>query len=142
MPFFRKYGNPPINITLIHGGPGAAGGMAPVAIELSEKSGILEPFQAELSIEGQIQELFLVLDKEGAPPVILIGHSWGAWLALIFASRFPNIIKKLILIGSGPFDDRFAKDIMITRYQRLEERIRDSFRILIPLQEKPVHRAP
>jgi len=132
---FRKYGNPPFNIALIHGGPGAAGSMAPVALELSKKFGILEPFQSELSIDGQIQDLFLILENEGTPPITLIGHSWGAWLAMVYASRFPATIKKLILIGSGPFNDEYAKDIMIRRYQRLEEKERSELQLLLAMLE-------
>jgi pimeloyl-ACP methyl ester carboxylesterase len=133
----RKYGHPPFTIALIHGGPGAAGGMTTVAVELSKKFAIIEPIQTELSIEGQIQELFLILEKEGTSPKTLIGHSWGAWLSVIFASRFPNIVKKLILIGSGPFNDEFAKDIMITRYQRLEEEERSELQLLLATLEYP-----
>lgn len=133
----RKYGKPPFNIVLIHGGPGAAGGMTPVAIELSAEFAVLEPLQTELSIEGQIQELFLILEKEGIPPVSMIGHSWGAWLALIFASRFPKFVKKLILIGAGPFKDEYAKDIMIKRYQRLKEKERSELQLLFATLEYP-----
>ncbi len=137
MSLFRKYGNPPFNIALIHGGPGAAGEMAPVAIELSKKFSILELFQTKLSIDGLIQELFLVLDKKGTPPLTLIGHSWGAWLAMIYASRFSSSIKKLIMIGSGPFQDEYARDIMITRYQRLEEKEKTELQLLLAMLEYP-----
>lgn len=37
----RKFGKKPFNVAVIHGGPGAAGKMAPVAEKLSIKSGIL-----------------------------------------------------------------------------------------------------
>jgi pimeloyl-ACP methyl ester carboxylesterase len=137
MSLFRKYGNSPFNIALIHGGPGAAGEMAPVATELLKKFSILELFQTKLSIEGLIQELFLILDKEATPPITLIGHSWGAWLALIYATRFSSSIKKLIMIGSGPFQDEYAKDIMITRYQRLDEKEKTELQLLLAMLEYP-----
>lgn len=111
--------------------------MAPVAIELSKKFSILELFQTKLPIEGLIQELFLVLDKEGTPPITLIGHSWGAWLALIYASRFSSSMKKLVMIGSGPFQDEYARDIMITRYQRLEEKEKTELQLLLAMLEYP-----
>jgi pimeloyl-ACP methyl ester carboxylesterase len=137
MSLFRKYGNSPFNIALIHGGPGAAGEMAPVAIELSKRFNILEIHQTKLSIEGLIQELFLILDKEATPPITLIGHSWGAWLALIYATRFSSSIKKLIMTGSGPFQDEYAKDIMITRYQRLDEKEKTELQLLLAMLEYP-----
>ncbi|MBN2910719.1 alpha/beta hydrolase [Polycladomyces sp. WAk] len=117
----RKYGNPPFTVALIHGGPGAPGEMAPVAKEISHISGTLEPLQTSASIEGQVQELLTLLKKHGDLPVTLIGHSWGAWLSFIFAARYPSLIEKLILIGSGPFEEKYASKIMATRLSRLNE---------------------
>jgi pimeloyl-ACP methyl ester carboxylesterase len=51
----------------------------------------------------------------------LIGHSWGAWLSWIFTARYPDIVRKLILVGSGPFEEKYAQGITITRLNRLSE---------------------
>jgi pimeloyl-ACP methyl ester carboxylesterase len=115
----RKYGNSPFNVAVIHGGPGAPGEMAPVARELSSLTGVLEPLQTALTIEGQIEELRDVLEKNGDLPVTLIGWSWGAWLSFIFAAQYPKFVKKLILIGSGPFEEKYALNIMKIRLSRL-----------------------
>jgi pimeloyl-ACP methyl ester carboxylesterase len=115
----RKYGNKPFNIAVIHGGPGAPGEMAPVARELSSIWGVLEPLQTATTLEGQVKELKAVLEKNGALPITLIGHSWGAWLSFIIAARYPSLVKKLILIGSGPFEEEYAKNITETRLSRL-----------------------
>lgn len=115
----RKYGNPPFNIVLIHGGPGAAGEMKPVAEELSKNFGVLEPLQTATSIDGQIQELKLVLEQNDTLPVILVGYSWGAWLAYILIAQYPELVKKLILVGSGPFEAEYTKNMMETRLSRL-----------------------
>jgi pimeloyl-ACP methyl ester carboxylesterase len=117
----RKYGSEPYSVAVIHGGPGAPGGMAPVARELSVSWGVLEPLQTKASITGQIQELHFVLQQHGDLPVTLIGHSWGAWLSFMLAARYPELIKKLILIGSGPFEASDAQQIMSTRLSRLTE---------------------
>ncbi len=116
----RKYGKAPFNIAVVHGGPGAPGEMAPVARELSADTGILEPLQTADSIEGQITELKNVLEKSGNPPIILIGFSWGAWLSYIFAARHPAKVKKLILISSGPFEEKYVKQITQTRLNHLD----------------------
>jgi len=118
---FRTYGNPPFQIALIHGGPGAAGEMEPVARALSEKTGILEPIQNELTVQGQIDELHEVLLDHADSPVILIGHSWGAWLSFIYAAKYPAKVKKLILVGSGPFEEHFVEHISANRLNRLSE---------------------
>jgi len=118
---FRIYGNKPFNVAVIHGGPGAPGGMAPVARELSSTRGVLEPLQTAASLKGQVQELHSVLKKKGDPPIILIGWSWGAMLSFIFAAQYPSFVKKLILIGSGAYEEKYAVDIMKTRLGRLSE---------------------
>jgi len=117
----RKYGREPFNVVVIHGGPGAPGEMAPVARELSSVKGVLEPLQTAITIEGQVQELKAVLEHNGELPVTLIGFSWGALLSFIFAARYPSFVKKLILIGSGVYEERYAGDIMKTRLNRLCE---------------------
>lgn len=119
---FRKYGNPPFNIVVVHGGPGAAGEMASVAKEISTYRGVLEPFQTANSLEGQIEELKSALEEYGTPPVTLVGYSWGAWLVFILASQYPALVKKLILVGSGPFEAKYAKNIMDIRLSRLNEK--------------------
>jgi len=52
-------------------------------------------------------------------PANLIGYSWGAWLAFILASMYSELVKKLVLVGSGPFQVEYAKGIMTTRLSRL-----------------------
>ena len=104
----RKYGKSPFGIAVIHGGPGAPGCMAPVARELCQKWGVLEPLQTATSLEGQVQELKDVLEEHGDLPVTLIGSLWGAMLSFIFSARYPACTKKVILIGSGAFEEKYA----------------------------------
>ena len=118
----RKYGKPPFSVVIVHGGPGAGGEMAPVARELSNDFDVLEPIQTKLSIEGQVNELKIILEKTSDLPVTLIGFSWGAWLCYIFAAHYPVLVKKLILIGSGPFEEKYAKKIQKTRFSRLSKK--------------------
>lgn len=121
----RMYGTAPFNVAVIHGGPGASGDMAPVAKVLSQVCGILEPLQTKSSIGGQIDELREGLEQHGNLPVILIGHSWGAWLSFIFAAKNPTLVKKLILVGSGPYEAEYVAEMTKTRMNRFteEERI-------------------
>ncbi|MDD5146400.1 MAG: alpha/beta hydrolase [Candidatus Pacebacteria bacterium] len=133
----RKYGNPPFNIALVHGGPGAAGEMAPVASRLAAHKSILETLQTASSLKGQVQELKSVLEEHGTLPITLVGHSWGAWLALIVAAQYPDLVRKLMLIASGPFEIKYAKDIMATRLSRLNEREKVEFQAVTKELNKP-----
>lgn len=59
----RFYGDTPYAAALIHGGPVAAGEMAPLARRLAANDlGVLEPLQTADSVEGQIDELAETLD--------------------------------------------------------------------------------
>ena len=133
----RTYGKAPFNVAVIHGGPGAAGEMAGVARELASGWGVLEPLQTAKSLQGQIEELRAVLEKNGDLPVFLIGFSWGAWLGFIFAANYPAFAKKLILIGSGPFEEKYATEIQETRLNRLSEEEREEVESLLEILDDP-----
>jgi pimeloyl-ACP methyl ester carboxylesterase len=135
---FRLYGRKPFKIAVLHGGPGAPGEMAPVARELAVNSGIIEPLQTAMTIAGQVEELRSVLINNADVPVILIGHSWGAWLAFIFTAHYPELTAKLILISSGPFEEKYAANIMATRLSRLDEKEKIEALSIIAALENPV----
>ncbi len=120
MSHLQKYGKAPYTLAVIHGGPGVAGYMSPVAEPLVHVSGVIEPFLSKDSIEGQLRELFTLLNDECKFPVTLIGHSWGAWLSFLFTARFPHLVNKLVLIGAGPFDEKYIADILEARTNRLK----------------------
>ena len=117
----RKYGNGPFAVAVIHGGPGAVGEMALVAKEISVYCSVLEPFQTATSLEGQVQELKSIIEEYGRSPITLVGYSWGAWLTFILAAQYSDLVKKLILVGSGPFEEKYTQNIMEIRLSRLNE---------------------
>lgn len=88
---------------------------------LSTLCGVLEPLQGAATVDGQLGELKSVLDSHAATPVVLIGYSWGAWLGMLYASQWPESVKKLILIGCSPLTERDARRITETRLLRLDE---------------------
>lgn len=95
--------------------------MAPVARELALVASVLEPFQTAESVEGQIEELKVILQVNSQPPVTLIGFSWGAWLSVLLAAKHPDIVNMLLLVGSGPFEEKYAGAVQETRLARLNE---------------------
>lgn len=114
----RKYGKAPYNVAVIHGGPGAAGDMTPVAAQLSKKFGVVEPLQTKKTVTGQAKELKAQLSDFDAP-FVLVGHSWGAWLSILFAKKWPEKVRRLVLVGCPPFTEKEAETIMQTRMSRL-----------------------
>jgi len=133
----RKYGCAPFSVAVIHGGPGAAGEMAPVAQELSRHQGTLEPLQTMITINGQIQELAHIIERHGDPPLTLIGHSWGAWLAMMYTARYPLSVKKIILVGSGPFEEKYIPQITKTRMNRMNDEEKQTLQNLVDILNDP-----
>jgi pimeloyl-ACP methyl ester carboxylesterase len=133
----RRYGKAPFAVAVIHGGPGAPGEMAPVASVISSSAGVLEPLQSADTIEGQIEELESAAFEHGHPPLTLVGWSWGAWLGFLFASSHPTLVRKLVLIASGPFEEKDAQTIMKTRLNRLSAKDRVLALFLIDALEDP-----
>ncbi len=133
----RKYGQGPYGIAVVHGGPGAPGYMAPVARELAKERGVLEPLQTATSLQGQVQELREALERHAEVPVTLIGSSWGAMLSFILAALYPDMVKKLILVGSTVFEEKYAAGIEATRLSRLSEHERKEVRSLIESLDDP-----
>jgi pimeloyl-ACP methyl ester carboxylesterase len=127
----RTYGKAPFRAAVVHGGPGAGGEMAPVAREMASGRGVLEPIQTATSLEGQVEELRVVLESCGDLPVTLVGYSWGAWLSFIVAARYPAIIRGLIFVGSGPFEEKYVARLKKTRSDRLSEGERATFESII-----------
>lgn len=117
----RTHGNAPFNVAVVHGGLGATGEMEPVAAALSSRFGVLEPWQTADTVDGQIEQLKESLESYATGPCTFIGHSWGAWLSFMLAAKYPMLVRKLILVGSAPFEQRFAQDIPETRRNRLGE---------------------
>ncbi len=52
-----------------------------------------------LSIDNYLAELNVAIDQIG-PPVDLVGLCQGGWLSLIYAARFPEKVRRLVLIGA------------------------------------------
>jgi pimeloyl-ACP methyl ester carboxylesterase len=111
--------------------------MAPVAQELSRNQGTLEPLQTMTTIDGQIQELARIIEHHGDCPLTLIGHSWGAWLAMMYAVRCPLSVKKIILVGSGPFEEKYVPQITKTRMNRLNDEEKRTLQTLTKTLDDP-----
>ena len=133
----RKWGHGPYPVAVIHGGPGAPGEVAPVARELSRFMGVIEPFQSEMTLDGQVQELQAALGQDAQVPAVLVGFSWGAFLSWLTAARFPHLVRKLVLVSSPPFEESYAGAITRTRLDRLKMSDRSEAKALLAKIEDP-----
>lgn len=133
----RKHGKDPYYIVVLHGGPGAAGSAFGLARLIAKEFGALEPMQSKYTIGELEEELMEQMEENCSGKVILVGHSWGAWLAGLFAERFPDKVEKVILIGCGPLDESYVSQIGERRKEKMSPGEAEEFdQILRQLGEK------
>ena len=133
----RNYGKAPYQVVVVHGGPGGLGAAAGIARGLEKEFGVVEPIQSKYSIEELIEELKEQIEEACSSPVILIGHSWGAWLVGLTAERYPELVSKVILVGSGPLTKEYAPFIGERRKANMSVEEQQEFEELIKLLEEP-----
>jgi len=107
-----------------------AGYLAPMALELSDSFRVLESFQRgsdnePITLAGHIADLHEVVRSQakGSLPA-LVGHSWGAMLALAYAAAHPRSIGSLVLIGCGTFEASARGRLNTTLEERTDGMLR------------------
>jgi len=121
------FGKQPADYVLFHGGPGAPGNIAFLGEKLSTLGSSLLVSQNESNIKPLISNINNQITQHVKSKSVLIGHSFGAWIGGLFASTFPQKVKKLVLLGSGPLKESYAKSINKTRLKRLSSRDKTEF---------------
>jgi poly(3-hydroxyalkanoate) synthetase len=76
-----------------------------------------EPAMRYFSIDSYLADLAIAVEEIG-PPVDLVGLCQGGWLALVFAARFPNKVRRLVLAGA-PVDVRAAESALMRTVDEL-----------------------
>jgi len=122
----REHGASGAQLVVLHGGPGAPGSAAPLARELGRWFRVLEPLQRgsgvePLTVARHVADLNEVIgaQREGARPS-LVGHSWGAMLALAYAAAHPDSASAIVLVGCGTFDRASRERLRIDREARMD----------------------
>jgi pimeloyl-ACP methyl ester carboxylesterase len=106
----QAYGETGPVVIVLHGGPVAVGEAAPIARRLSALFRTIEPYQRGSGIETltvsrhveDLHQLIQSLQNDSKPSIV--GESWGAMLALAYASAYPDTTAALVLVGCGTFD--------------------------------------
>lgn len=128
----REWGRGAESLVVLHGGPAAAGDVEPLARELGKRWHVLEPFQrgsgeCPLTVATHVRDLHdLIRDRCAGSRPVLIGHSWGAMLALAYAAEHPDTSAGLVLIGCGTFSVAARKEFEARLDARLTPADRDT----------------
>lgn len=83
-----------------------------------------------LNVDALVRDLDHVRELLGAPRLRLVGHSWGATLALLYAIHHPDCVSHLALIGMGPLSDEAAGVASANLIRPLTENERREFTTL------------
>jgi len=131
--FARHYGESGPLVLVLHGGPAAVGDVAPVAKGISVAFQAAEPWQRgsggePLTVAQHIADLHeLASVLNGDSPVAIVGHSWGAMLALCYAAEHPDKAGPIVLVGCGTFDQAARNRMRAV----IEERMDDDLRVRV-----------
>jgi proline iminopeptidase len=129
--FTRTIGAGP-TVVVIHGGPGTLDHtyLLPYMDGLADfgrlvyydqrghgrSLGALSP--TDVTIERFVADLDAVCAATGEDAVTLLGHSWGAHLALRFALRHPARVARIILVNTAPVTQADHQDFVAFRRER------------------------
>jgi proline iminopeptidase len=147
--YWAKYGRPSApKLIVLHGGPGADQGyLLPQMLHLGEKHDLLfydqrgggrskSDAQIPVTWETHVEDLGAVVEEFGLSPLSIVGYSWGAMLALLYAieqKRNPHLRApdRLSLVSPAPltreyrrqFEAEFARRQQSPEIQRMREEL-------------------
>jgi pimeloyl-ACP methyl ester carboxylesterase len=103
---FREFGprGGEPDVIVLHGGPGAPGSAGGLARALAEPAHVLEPWQRAMTVADHIEDMRSFIAAHCDAPPVLVGHSWGAMLALAFAAAHPSLVLAICAVCPGTFD--------------------------------------
>lgn len=146
--YYEVYGDSTgIPLVALNGGPGRSHQAllnAPVWHELAQERPVVFYDQrgtgrsskleagASCTLENQLLDLEMLYTHLEADQIDLLGHSWGGFLAMAYTARYPQRVRRLILVGSSAprIQDTLmlAKEIFPEIAERREQ-LKDAWRL-------------
>lgn len=136
--FYRKVGTGKNPIVLLHGGPGSnMNSVWPDLEPLAKRFTVLMYDQrgggrsqvitdpTKLRYTDHVRDLEALREHFGLEQMVLIGESWGAGLAALYAMEHPERVSRLLLLGPIPP----SRALITRRFGKTDERIDFSKRL-------------
>lgn len=149
--FYRKVGNGKNVIVVLHGGPGSNMNAVWLDLEpLAKKHTVLMYDQrgggrseiikdpAKLKYSDHVRDLEALRKQFGLKRMVLVGESWGAGLAALYAMEHPQRVRRLLLLGPMPP----SRALMTRRLGKTDERLDFSKRLADFRRELPTTSDP
>ena len=129
-------------LALLHGLGGAASNWIELAPELARESRVIAvdlpghggsaPLSALPNLEPFADRVGLLLEREGALPAVLVGHSLGCVVALRLAMRSPELVRGLVLIAAAGIGSTSRR----ARYALAVSSLVQPGRLIAPFRER------
>lgn len=145
--FYRILGDGP-TVLVLHGGPGLEHsyflpGLEPLArgrrliLYDQRASGRSEApvDSASISLDRFVEDVDRIREVLDGDRVTLLGHSWGGLLAMLYATRHPQRVHSLVLMGTIEPGQRYRDEA--SRRQRARQRPADSAAIAELVRSDP-----
>jgi len=117
-------------VIFLHGGPGMLGYMETFCESFSSHCNVVYYEQRgskqgdnDIGIFDHLRDLKRIVDhySEESKPII-VGHSWGAMLAVLFAGNHSRLLQKVVLCGCGPLNKTQEAEFQNTLNTRFGDR--------------------
>jgi pimeloyl-ACP methyl ester carboxylesterase len=123
---------------LLHGGPGLSEHLGELAAEVRQAGLATFRFQQRgippstvegpFTVDRHVADAIAVLDFSGIQRAWVVGHSWGGYLALQLASRYPERIMGVLAVGTlGGVGDGGGSSLGPNLLARLDDTARAEF---------------
>lgn len=131
--FFQKFGQGK-PIIVLHGGPGLSQDyLLPQMLELAKDHEVIfydqrgsgQSLTTELNhdyinIDKFTEDLEQLRTELDLNNIILLGHSWGAFLAMSYAIKHPHSVSQMILLNPAPVNQKGQSDFIETVSKKLK----------------------
>lgn len=102
-------------VVLIHGNPGSCQDWSRLYVPISSRYRAVafdrpghghseRPNHRPITVEVQAEMLHMTLTQLGIARPIVVGHSWGGSLALVYALKFPDEISGAVLLAPAAYE--------------------------------------